>query len=264
MAGTLTATPDPGRQRVAVELGGWVAPSDGPLTVYRVHPGGTQYPVRGLSATSGGAAFAYDYETPFGTPVTYTALDGTTTVTSTSATLTVPLQLTGGWLSVPGLPSYGQPITPTGKPETLRARPQAVIVPWGRATPIVLSDTRKSLTFAVNVRTHTDAEAVALTAMLDASDVLLMRLPATRTGWQYVAVGDVRESPDIPTAAADRIPGDVDEWSVWTLPCTVVDSPVGGIFGDPNASYQVILDTYPTYTALLAGKATYLDVLKGV
>ena len=266
MTGTITTTVDVVNQRIGVTLAGWVSPANGSVKVVRVHPDTTEWAVRGSAVggtwtTSGGSGFAWDYEAPFLQTVTYAAMDGLTRVVSTSETLVIR----SSWVTVPGLPAFDSLVRLSKVPRAIsRARPQAVLQPIGRTTPVVLSDVLKSPSFTVSAITMSYAEANVLESVLENGATVLLQMPLTRWPWQYVAVSAVVENtvteklPFDPAAASD------DTMSTWDFTCVVVDPPVGGIFGDPTASYAVIVSTYATYTALKTAKATYLLVVKGV
>lgn len=264
MAGTLVAAYDatyPTLRRVGVTLSGWVSPANGAITVMRVHPDTTEWVVRGFGSTSGGAAFAWDYEAPFGVPVSYYAMDGTTKVVSSAVTI-VSTQM---MLRVPGLPSLDVPISLVRKPRRKYPRPAVTLRPIGRTTSVLLTGSRSAGDFEVVLETTSDSAAAALLAALTTAATVLLVLPGLRSGhaYQYVTVADVDEDPQAPALLSADAPV-AGAWSWWTLPCVVVDCPTGGIYGDPTASYAVIASTYATYTALKAAKATYLDVIKGV
>ena len=126
------------------------------------------------------------------------------------------------------------------------------------------SDSLKAAAFDLSVRTYTDGDAYALDVDLDVAPVLLLRIPGTRvTDCCYIATGDVSEDP---AAYFKPQPGEPEDGlghrSVWTIGCQVVESPVGGIFGDPTATYQASLDAHPTYASRLAADATYIDALR--
>lgn len=261
MAGTITAAVDatyPTLRRIGVTLSGWVSPANGAITVKRVHPDTTEWTVRGFGATSGGAAFAWDYEAPFGVAVTYYAMDGATKITSGSATIFT----TQAMLRVPGLPSLDVAISPTRKPKVRYSRRGVDLEPFGRDTFVPLFGPQFAGKFDLSVETTTDAAAAALRAATKAALTLLLVWPGSNVAWRYVRVADVDEDPEVPWMLSSDGAG--GKWSTFTIPCAVVDQPSGGIFGDPTASYALIASTYATYAALKAAKATYLDVLKGV
>jgi hypothetical protein len=124
----------------------------------------------------------------------------------------------------------------------------------------VLSGTRQAGEFTLNLWTQSDAEADALLSLVDEAAVALLLMPGARAvDHVYVALGDVEEVP-----VGGYRPAGTESWTLWSLSATVVDSPVGGVFGDPTASYQALVDTYASYSALKAAHATYLSVLRGV
>lgn len=241
--------------RFGITLSAWAA--DGPVTVYRVHEDGTRWAVRGMSDVSGGSAFGYDYEGPLSAYVTYEATSGATLVQSVQRRIAVAANI--ATLTVPGVPTLGGTVLPARKPNLSRPRPQTPLAIYGRATPIVLSDSPKAPKFGLDLLTLTDTDAYTLTAALEVSSTLLLRMPGTRvTDWCYVSVGDVEEKPGTPYKGVLG-----DEVSEWSLDCQVVSPPVGGVFGDPTATYQARVDKAATYQAAVTSGRTYLDRLKG-
>lgn len=259
MVATITTTTDTTYLRVGVSLAGWAA--DGPVTVSRVHGDGSRSVVRGMSDVSGGVAFGWDYETPLSVPVTFEAWSGGALVASGGVTLPAPVR---AYLSVPGLPSFGVPVTLAVRPAMSRPRPRAMMNPIGRTTPIVKSDVLKAPSFTLSVLTKGDVDAYTLLSTIEVAPVLMLRIPGTRvTDWCYISTGDVSEVPlsKVLPPAVGVTDSMVESWAAWTVECQVVESPVGGIFGDPTATYQASLDAFPTYSARLAAAATYIDAL---
>lgn len=254
----ITTTVDLSRYRVGVELSGWSA--DGPVTVYRVHGDGSRYPVRGMSAVSGGAAFGWDYETPLSASFTYEADDA-----GTVASAAVSLDSRDSTLTVPGLPSFGGVVYPVGKPSMSHDRPTVDLDILGRTTYISKSDALKAPSFTLALRTKTEADAYSLRATFAISPVLLLRIPGTiYTDWCYVRAGSLNPEPTVhyraPVgAAADH----VANWYVWTLDCLITDAPVGGTVGDPTSTWQALKDTGMTWQDLKDTGLTWLQVLKG-
>lgn len=240
--------------RFGITLSAWAA--DGPVTVYRVHEDGTRWAVRGMSDVSGGSAFGYDYEGPLSAYVTYEATSGATLVQSVQRRIAVAPNI--ATLTVPGVPTMGGTVLPARKPKMSRSRPQAKLVIFGRAEPLVLSDTLKSPEFTLDLLTLTDAEAYALTATLEVSSTLLLRMPGARVvDWCYVSTGALEDNP------APYKGGLGEEVTEWSIPCQVTSPPVGGVFGDPTATYQARVDTGATYQDAVNSGRTYLDRLKG-
>lgn len=256
---TITTTVDTDYARVGVTLSGF--PADGPVDVYRVHPDDTRHLVRGVSDISGGAAFGWDYEAPLSAPVHYEADDGSTVIASGETA--IPERR--AWLRSPGLPFLDMPVDIAAVPSTERSRPTVVLRPFGRRSAIVLSDTAKSPEFTIRFRTYTYDDADSLVALFEQTPTGLLLMPGAREAHRYVSLGSLVEVPVTGYIARDgQDEDDPGAMSEWEVECVVTDSPVGGIFGDPTASYQAVLDATPTYAALLAGNPSYLDVLKGV
>lgn len=248
---TLTATFDASIARVGLQIDGFV---DGtPVTITR-----DGVPVRGgvEVVPSSGSYFLWDYEAPFSVNVHYEATDGTLTATDD-----VTLPVTEAWLRAPGLPALDMPVLPREVPTLTRPRPTTVLRPIGRRRPVVLSGTRSAGEFTLNLWTSTQTEAEALQSLIEEAATVLLLMPGTRALERvYVALGDAESSPLAPHRPADVN----DSWVLWSISATVVDEPVGDVFGDPTASYQAIVDTHASYTALMSANSSYLDVLRGV
>lgn len=255
MVAVITPTVDATLRRVQVSLTGWS--SDGPVSVSGTD-GSVSWLVRSITATSGGATAGYDYEAPLGRAVTYSAMDGSTPVTSGS--VTVP----GGvaMLRAPGLPSLDATVEVVRVPAVSYERDQTVLRPLGRRTAIVQSGTLAAGSWELEVRTYTKAASQALGEMLATAPVLLLVAPGWEHDREYVAVASVAATPAVHYYSTDGT--GAGAWRTWTIPCTVVRQPVGGMYGDPTSSWQAIKDAYPTWAAVKAAKATWLDVLKGV
>lgn len=260
IAVALMTNPD----RISVTLTAWAA--DGPLAVYRVHPDGTRWQVRGASGgdgsvtISGGVGAVLDDEAPFLQSVTYTALSGGAPVTSAAISLPVSVP----YVTVPGLPSYRIPVTLVSKPHVSRPRPRTVMRPRGRRNAVVIGDTRKGNEFQLHLRTRTFTAADLLEQVCDQAGTVLLRIPGIRQPWVYVDIGDLQSANFVPyRPATGTDPADVGAWEDWTLSCIETDPPVGGIYGDPTASWDAANAAGKTWTALnIAGK-TWLDMARG-
>lgn len=247
---SLTATYDPDYVRVGLQGEDWIDGTPVDLT----RDGET---VRGGKALvpSSGAFFVWDYEARLNAPLAYLSSDGTR---SSAASVTIPV--TDAWLRAPGLPSLDMPVLPREVPQVARPRPTATLRPLGRRRPVVLSGTRSAGEFTLNLWTQNDEEADALQTLIEEAATALLLMPGARAVDRvYVALGDAEEVP-----LTGFRPAGTEDWTLWTVAATVVDSPIGGVFGDPTASYQALVDTYSTYSALQAAHPTYLSVLRGV
>jgi hypothetical protein len=229
-------------------------------TVTRLNPDGTTSTVRTsdgnpLVLTTSGSnrvGLLYDYEAPFGEPVSYSTIESPAGL---SAEVTVPEARV--WLIHPGVPALSTPIAVASFGNRVRRVARGVHYPMGRSTPVVQTDgARKSAESSMDVRIADLTDLAALEAVTADASTLLLNIPADLQ-WgipaSYIAVGDTDEARLIDYA------GDPNRYV--TLPFTVVDMPVGGsqsertyadVLAD-NATYATLRTRYPTYLALLAG-----------
>lgn len=261
---TITATIVTNPDRISVSLAAWAA--DGPVTVYRIHPDGSRWLVRGAAGgdttvtVSGGVGAVLDDEAPYMQAVTYTAVSGASSIASGSVTLAV----TTPTLTVPGLPSYRIDVEPIVKPSATRTRPRTVMRPRGRRNAVVIGDTRKGREFELQLSTLSYPDADLLESVLDANGVVLLRFPGHRWPWLYIDVGDFSSRAVVdwlPTDGTD--PANGGAWEDWSLSCIETDPPVGGIYGDPTASWDAVTLAGKTWTALNTAGKTWLDMSLG-
>lgn len=260
---TLTATVVTNPDRVSLSLTAWAA--DGPVAVYRVHADGTRWLVRGAAGgdasvtVSGGVGAVLDDEAPYMQAVTYTAVSGASTIASGSVTISIDT----AYLTVPGMPSFRMPVALIAKPSAPRPRPRTVMRPRGRRHAVIIGDTRKGREFEVRLRTYTFAQADLLESVCDQAGVLLLRVPGTRWPWTYVDIGDLVAAPVVPYRATDAGAFGVGAWEEWTLSCIETDPPVGGIYGDPTASWDALNTAGKTWTTLNTAGKTWPDLARG-
>lgn len=226
-------------------------------TVERVDDAtGAVSPVRNAepAALSGGRWTGGDFEAPFDRPIHYrTTIAGTVLVSGT-----VALDSSGRtWLRHPGQPSRNVELRPDGPPNLTRPIKQAVFDVLGRVAPVAVSMLRNSERGEIVVSTDTDAERVAMVAILaDGSPLLLSTPEGYGLGSMYVAVGDVEERrPTRLVTEATRL---------FALPFVVVDRPAGPATGGAGLSWQAALDAYPDWQALAAAEGTWLGLAEGI
>jgi hypothetical protein len=248
--GTITAANDANNNRIGVTLNAFL--TDSATAIYRVHADGTRVLVRGGDVTtSGGQAFVWDYEYPTNEAVYYVADDAGAERTSNTLTITD----TRCWLRAPGLPGLDTTVRFRVLPERAYARPTTFLSPIGRRTTVPVSDVRKAPSFTLEVVCLTNAESDAVEALLNDAATAYLLWPNTKHHDTYVAIADASERP---------VAGKVGEpLRVWTLACTEVARPAGGIAFDPTASWQAILDTSASWTAVSSTYTSWLDVLQG-
>lgn len=120
----------------------------------------------------------------------------------------------------------------------------------GRSLPIAVTELRSSKQYSLRLVTRTLGEADALDLLLASGDALFLHVPST---WPlpsaYVAVGNAPRAMRWST-----------DWSTWTLAIKEVAAPSADVVGSLS-TYQTVLSTYATYTALLAAHSDYADVL---
>jgi hypothetical protein len=254
VATTDTASTPP---RVKVDITDSGTPAITSVTVTRQNAAGAITPVRTsdggplqlVTSGSNRVATVYDYEAPYGLPVTYSTLEYPSGVSAT-----VTLAVTVPWLVHIGVPARSQKVTIRELAARTRTVNRGVFEPMGRANPVIVTDgRRKGATSKLQLWTDTDAGRRAMDTLLDDASVLFLNLPASKT-WgmdsSYIAVGDFTET------RLTRLLAHQDR--VWDLPFNVVDRPVGG----QQATYvwADVLAKYPTWQALIDANATWAAV----
>lgn len=265
--GAITATaqlpPVSDQPRVDVALSGW-SPTSGPVTVYRVHADGTRRVVRGMPDVSGGVSQVYDYEAPLSESFFYESADSGGLVVSASVTLADDRT----WVHAPGLPAYTLPVLLESVPDAEWSRPAADLDGPFRSVAPSLTGEPSGEVIAPVLMTRSAADAATLTALLRQAAVVLLRVPRTEYAHRYLEVTRVARATRVGYRRQD--PADttsVADWRDFRLAARETLPPPGGAFGDPSASYQLLLDSGRTYQGLLdwrgVGATTYLDVLRG-
>lgn len=200
----------------------------------------------------------YDYEAPYGDPVTYTAtvtyLNPGMVVAVVMATTT--LAVSDVWLIHPGIPSLSMVLS---KVKALgdRARPvgRGVFQPFGRADPIVVTDgRRKAVQSQLSIRTSTLGELEDIIALTADAAVLLLNVPGA-LGWgvgaEYISLGDLSEVRETSLAAYPC--------RLISAPYLVVARPIGG--SQSLRTWVDVMAYDATWADVLSGRATWLEVL---
>ncbi len=253
----LTATVDPTNSppRVLLQIVNSTAASG---QVLRYGPDGRAVAVRaGDPATlSSGVWVGYDVEAPFNQPVHY-EFAPTSGAHLTSATVT--LQVAGPWFIHPGVPDLSQPITVKLLDEETLASGGGLHPVLGRATPIPVTDgMRKSAAFQMLLKTGgADARAALDQLFMDTAPLLLQVVYPDQTGesvYQWVSVGEIRRG------RKSLVFGDTTR--IWTLQCTEVARPVGGIRS--QRTWTDVMAECPTWNDVLQRYQTWRGVLTGI
>ena len=255
----LTATVQPANwpPRVKIDVTDTGTPAINSVTVTRVDPAGntsvvrtpTGGPLQLVTSGSTRVGTVYDYEVPYGVPVTYSTSERPAVVTPQR---TVPE--TRVWLVHPGVPDRSVPVIVAGLSERVRTVTRGVHRPMDRKNPIVITDGRRhSAEQTITVRTVSDSGRAAMDALLDDATVLLLNIPATKQWGMdacYIAVGDVTESRLVPWGQQPM--------RHWLLPFVVVDAPAGG--SQSQWTWADVMATYSTWAQLIAANPTWADL----
>jgi hypothetical protein len=220
--------------------------NSGRTTIVRTTDGG---PLPLVTSGSNRVGTVYDYEAPYGVPVTYSTSEQPA---NTSGAVT--LSATKVWLVHVGIPDRSVPITVAEFGNRSRQVARGVFYPMGRSTPVVITDgSRKSYEGSLTLLTLTDAERVAIDDLISDAGVLLMNVPADR-GWgvdtQYVSLGDSQEERVVNFAGQPA--------RRWRLPYVVVDAPVGGT--QAQYTWADVITTYATWQDVISANATWAAV----
>lgn len=230
------------------------------VTLTRVDPDGKARPVRTYdggplvftAGTGGRVATLYDYEPPYGAPLTYSTAEAPTI---TSGQVTVPEDRV--WLIHPGVPALSMPITVAKMGARTRPVTRGVYRPMGSRYPVVHTDgQRQAPEYPLTVRTTTLPELQQLLDLCDDAQVLLLNVPATKqwgVGAEYISVGDLSEDRLYQYGREPR--------RVFDLPCTVVDRPEGGTTA--SRTLASIAAEAPTLAGLAALYDTLYDMAMG-
>lgn len=253
-------TNTPPRVQLTVTDSDHTAPADA-VTLLRVAADGSTTPVRvqgggkfplGADGSGGRIGTTWDYQAPFGLPVTYK-----TTETPVAPSGAVTLTSSRVWLQHPGQPALSLPVTVTGIPARTHAVNQVLLTPAGRATAVPVGDgQRKAPTGQINLRTRTLADLQALLALLADGSPLLLNVPATK-GWgvdtTFIAPGELTE-----TRTTTYGP---DPYREWTLPYATVALPVGGVLS--QRSFTDLATEAPDFASLRNKYTSFLQMTTG-
>jgi hypothetical protein len=252
---TVTVTAEPGNvpPRVRIDVVDTGTPAVTSVTPTRINPDGTSVPVRtqdGVTfplTTSGSSRVGtlYDYEVPFGQQVTYTLTENPTVAAPAT------LDVNDVWLYHVGVPSRSMPIIVTEIPTLTRKVLRGVFQPLGNRYPVVNTDGRRKAPQGVlGVRTETGPARLAMEAILDDAQTLLLNVPPSKQ-WGittlYIAVDDADENRFLRWGA--------HPYRNWPLPFIVVDRPEGGTqaqwnLGSVKTSYVTLADIKAAFTNL--------------
>lgn len=172
--------------------------------------------------------------------------------TVTVQTGSVTPTLTTAWLKSIGRPFLNTPVVPLKPVPATETEPrQGIFEVIGRSDPVARTDVRASKAYILRVLVETSAERDGIALVIDSGDPVYLHYPPTYPKpSMYAVIGSTRFDPfpDNPDAG------------IYTLPVRKVAAPGPDVVGS-TATYQTVLDTYATYTAMIAATSTYADLL---
>jgi len=172
----------------------------------------------------------------------------------TPDTANITPSLGGIWIKNIARPFLNRQVTVIDWGDVRRASRNGVFDVVGRTMPVAVTDVRSSRRYELTLTTATAGEADELDLCLSSGDPVLLHTPINcPVPGMYAVVGDVTTSKLGPRSVRRYL----------NLPLIEVAQPDLSIVGATN-TYQTVLNTYATYTALLAANATYQDVADGV
>lgn len=222
--------------------------NSGRTSIVRTPDGG---PLQLAVSGSNRVGTVYDYEAPYGVPVTYSTSEQPA---NTSGAVT--LSVADAWLIHVGVPDRSLPLDlRVGSfAEESRASNAGVFYPMGRRNAVVVSDgQRKGRQSSLVVAAETLAEFDAFDSLVDDAGVLLLNVPASLglgISTAYVFIQDVRYKrlTDI-----GSIPNrDIE------MPYVVVDAPVGG--SQAQYTWADVIAKYPAWQAVKDANTTWAAV----
>lgn len=190
----------------------------------------------------------YDYEAPYGVPVTYSTSEQPANVSASTT-----LSSNDVWLVHVGVPDRSLPIDlrASSSAEESRAVNAGVFYPMGRRNAVVISDgQRNGRQSSLVVSTDTLAEFDAIDSLVDDAGVLLLNVPQALglgIATSYIFVQDVtyKRLSDI---------GSMPDRDI-VMPYVVVDPPVGG--SQAQWSWSDVVTKYATWQDVLNANATW-------
>jgi hypothetical protein len=199
----------------------------------------------------------FDYEPPLDIPFYYFA---TSTAAPGETVLSAEILLASGgrtWLRHPGRPALSTQLTLVRGPALSRPIETGVFNVQGRSRAIAVTARRQSERGTLEIDAATEAENLAIVALIEDGATLLLTTPAGAglPGNMYVVLGEATE---------ERYTGYGFEPSRrWSIPFIVVDRPEGPAAPFGN-SWSDAFGGYASWHALLVGEETWSDLLAGV
>lgn len=250
--------------RLIVDGGMWPSPVD-TITITRHVEGERSMGVRGIEslAVVSGYFVGSDPEAPLGAAVTY-RVDGhlgASLVAQATVTVSTFGAAEGLWVKVPGEPDLTVVVPLRSTSDLVSDTVGGIYQIAGGGGAITQTTAQWSGIEAergtVQVAPRAGIEVSRLRSALAAGRVLLLQPVGSDDldpGWYYVG------------SASRGNPGGFADFSfrVFTLQVQRTAVPAGDGQGVPGVSWAAVLDTYATWSALMAAKPAWFDVMKGV
>jgi len=253
---TLTASVDPGRLDVRLQVDGIPAGAD-TYTITRTAPSGNVAGVRGATdapvAAGATTMIVRDWEAPFDLELTYTVTvyDGTTVVGTATATITVPYGRCPAWLVDLARPTNSLPATIESMQELDFDAPAGVHRVLERRAPVMTTLPAYTPTTELIVLADTLTERDRMRNLFGSGYPFLLRTdPRQGVGNMYLGLTEFVE---------ERILADgYAPYRRFRVSCVQVERPDPAVFVPlaPN-TYQNVKDTFADYAALQAAVGTY-------
>jgi hypothetical protein len=193
-----------------------------------------------------------DYEFPSGIDLEYriegvTGASGGALVVQT-ATVRRTSVADSVWLKFITQPSLNRRLDFMGRTDIARNSRSAVYNVQGRSDPVVVSDVHSSRQFTIKAATQTPSDTDALDHALSQGLPCYLQVPASiNCPSVYAVIGDYSFDP--PARKSTR--------NVFTIPLVEVSPPPPTIVS-PQATWQQLVDQYPTWTDVLAAVPNWL------
>jgi hypothetical protein len=164
------------------------------------------------------------------------------------------------WLKSIRYPFLSMPVTLADATDITRPASSGTFAVIGRSLPVAVTSVRQSAQLSVMVRTETPTDRIGLTALLATGDVVMLQTPAlTPDGFSYPVPSGYYLVADS-VESREGMPWDR---RTFTLPVTEVDAPDPSIT-PVTITWQGIVDSFPSWTALAAGVATWAATVQQV
>jgi hypothetical protein len=163
------------------------------------------------------------------------------------------------WLKSVGKPFLNRPLDCTTNPSPISREPRhGIFEIIGRSFPVAVTDLRQSREVTIDVVTRTTQEYTELDLILSAGDPMFIQTPAEHPlPTMHVVIGQVSMRRPLLGRPCD------DDWRVFTLPLREVAAPGSDVVGS-TVTWQGVINTYASWTAVLAGEVDWLDLLTNV